>query len=311
MNEENNQEEQASTATAKPASSKPSARKAALLTAAGTLPLLLSMMAGTASKPARNAPVSTASHRTAMDVSDLEFQPGCRMPFAGDPVEGIDNVCSIEGSGTDQKKQAESRAKNNFCADTSSPTPITYQTFIDLQARPKIKVGPDRSVLEKILTENGVTLGEGSYVEFVGFLLNAQYSNRSKGEAVNCMIPGVDTNDIHIELVNVDTPDEDDPCLSVTAQISPHFRPESWTPQKLNGLKAHLMRFRGPLFYDGGGSHAPCHDDKRPSPARASVWEIHPVYSVDICRQKGGKTCKSWIPLEQWDKADSTEDDEG
>ena len=104
---------------------------------------------------------------------------------------------------------------------------------------------------------SGVELGEGKYVEYAGFLLHGQYSNRSKGEAVNCNIPGADTNDIHIQLVN--DPADDDACDSVTAEMSPHFRPESWTPEKLNSIQDRLVRLRGPLFYDG--SHAPCHDN--------------------------------------------------
>ena len=287
-----------------------SGKKAALATAAGAIPLVLSMMTspGKPVKPGTSA--TAATRRASLKASDLEFHPGCRMPFTSDPVTGIDDVCRIEGEGANDKKRAESQAKNNFCATTSNPVVITYQTFLDLQNRPKIKVGEDRSDLVKVLNENGESIGEGTYVEYVAYIMDAHISNKGKGEAVNCNLSGSDTNDIHIELTSVDAPDEDDPCTSVTAEISPHFRPEAWNPDKLNKLKTHLMRFRGPLFYDGGGSHAPCHDDKRPSPARASVWEIHPVYSVDVCKLKGGKTCKSWVPIEEWDKAESTEDDE-
>lgn len=80
-----------------------------------------------------------------------------------------------------------------------------------------------------------------------------------------------------------------DPHCSVTSKLSP-----SW-------------RTIGPLFYDG--SHVPCHDDKRPNPQRASVWEIHPVYSVDVCKQKG-KTCQTWISLDEWNGVESGEEDE-
>ena len=279
-------------------------RKAVLGTAAGAIPLALSLLVGpiggTLIQPSR-----TGSHATRMAASNVEFEPGCPMPFASDPIPSIDGECGIEGAGSTDEKIAESKAKNNFCAATSSVAPITYQTFIDLQKNTSFRRSADRSPLASILTENGATLGEGKYVEYVGFLLHAQYSNRSKGEAVNCNIPGIDTNDIHIQMV--DDPDDDDACDSVTAQMSPHFRPEAWTPEKLNSIQNRLIRLRGPLFYDG--SHAPCHDNKRPNPQRISVWEIHPVYSVDVCKQKG-KPCLDWIPLDEWNGVEGGEEKE-
>jgi hypothetical protein len=231
------------------------------------------------------------------------------MPFKSDPIPAIDGECSIEGAGTTDEKIAESKAKNDFCAATAHVKKIEYQTFLDLQDAITFRRSADRSPLTKITLPNGVTLGEGKYVEYTGFLLHAQYSNKSKGENVNCNIGGEDTNDIHMQLVK--DPGDEDACDSVTAQMSPHFRPESWTPDKLNSTRdttqGRLMRLRGPLFYDG--SHAPCHDDKRPNPQRASVWEIHPVYSVDVCQQKG-KDCKNWIALDEWNGIEGGEDED-
>lgn len=278
--------------------------KSVLATTAGTIPLAVSMLVGSlGGKPAK--PARAASHATSGAASDTLFDPGCRMPFQSDPVPAIDGECVIEGAGTKDDKIAESKAKNDFCVPTSHVTPISYQTFLDLQDKTTFRRSADRSPLGKILTENGVALGEGKYVEYVGFLMHAQYSNKSKGETVNCNIPGEDTNDIHIQLVK--DPADDDACDSVTAEMSPHFRPESWTPDKLNSVQSRQIRLRGPLFFDG--SHAPCHDNKRPNPQRISVWEIHPVYSVDVCKQKSG-TCKDWIPLDEWNGVEGGEEDQ-
>jgi hypothetical protein len=295
----------------RPRSSAPAdrARKRTLAATAGAIPLAISMLSGSiSSKPPKPPVAARAVHHSAGDFSGLEFNPGCRLPFDGNAIPAIDDECSIDGAGTTDAKKAESRAKNDFCENPSSVVPIQYDTFLQLQQKTRIKVKADRSPLAKILPVGDTTVGEGTVVEYVGFLLHAQYSNKSSGEAVNCNIPGMDTNDIHIQLVNVDTPQEDDACKSVTAQMSPHFRPETWTPDQLNSVRSHLLRIRGPLFYDG--SHTPCHDDKRPNPQRASVWEIHPVYSVDVCKQKGGATCDSWIPLEEWNGVESSEDEE-
>jgi hypothetical protein len=269
-------------------------RKGVLATSAGAIPLAISMLVSSTGGNAIK-PHQSARHAIDLSAAELQFSPGCRMPFQSDPVPAIDGECSIQGTGRTDDKIAESKTKNDFCVPTSKVIPITYQTFIDLQSKTSFRRSADRSPLAKILSENGVTIGEGKYVEYVGYLLHAQYSNKSKGEAVNCNIPGEDTNDIHIQMVK-DFGD-DDACDSVTAEMSPHFRPESWTPDRLNSFQDRLIRLRGPLFYDG--SHAPCHDNKRPNPQRISVWEIHPVYSVEICKQKS-KTCQDWIPLDVW-----------
>jgi hypothetical protein len=56
------------------------------------------------------------------------------------------------------------------------------------------------------------------------------------------------------------------------------------------------------------GTSISVHDNKRPSPQRISVWEIHPVYSLDVCKQKG-KTCQDWIPLGDWNGVEGDEAD--
>jgi hypothetical protein len=246
-----------------------------------------------------------------VDSADLQFHPGCNMPFTSSPVADIDGQCSIEGAGQSDAKIAESKAKNDFCVSTAHVIPIAYENFDDLTNGTDFRQSADRSGLAKVATVGGAQIGEGTYVQYAGVLLHAQYSNKSKGEAVNCNIPGEDTNDIHIQLVK--TVGDDDACDSVTAQMSPHFRPETWTPDKLNSLKDHMIRLSGPLFFDS--SHAPCRDGKRPNPQRISVWEIHPVYAVDVCRQAitAGKgeapTCKDWVPLEEWNGTEGSEEE--
>jgi hypothetical protein len=230
-----------------------------------------------------------------------QFVPGCEVPFKAIQTGGlsIDKDCGIDGGSTDPAKKAESDAKNNFCV-TGSVTPIEYATFSKLENavsdETRKKVKSDRGVLKNVVGSTG----EGSLVKFVGFVLDAHVSNVRNGELVNCSTGGQDTNDIHIELVA--SPDEDDDCNSVTAEMSPHLRPETWTA--LPGLAIKRpVRVTGPLFFDG--SHRPCRAGKRPSPHRISVWEIHPVYQFEICKNKTLGDCKAdndsvWIPLDQW-----------
>jgi hypothetical protein len=139
----------------------------------------------------------------------------------------------------------------------------------------------DRSMLRDLPTSKG-PLSEGQVVRIVAFVIDAHGSNLSGGESVNCKQNGAENNDIHIVLgepVGQKGPSSDE-CLSVTAEMSPHFRPEVWTPDALNQHNTHLYRFTGQLFFDA--SHRPCVGGKG-SPKRRSLWEIHPVYAVDIC----------------------------
>jgi hypothetical protein len=109
-------------------------------------------------------------------------------------------------------------------------------------------------------------------------------------------------------------------CSSITAEIIPRQRPEEWDflgrlrkkkkPGALKGALAKIdahdlhrpLRLTGQLFFDG--SHRVCVDGKRQGgqPARASNWEIHPVYAIDVCKFTTLTSCKPddeslWKPL--------------
>lgn len=218
------------------------------------------------------------------------FEPVCNLPFAG-VRNAFDDQCGIDGGSSDPAKQAESRAKNNFCAATLTPRVVTYQDLINLQSQSTNipKSLPDRTMVKQ--------LGEAQYVSYVAFIKDAHYSDVAAGEAVNCNIPGNATNDIHIVLLK---DPNDDECLSTTAEMSPHYRPLDWTPENLLKASAgHPVRVQGQLFFDG--SHTPCSGKSRPNPKRASLWEIHPVYSIDVCSGNTIQDCEApgaeWSPL--------------
>jgi hypothetical protein len=238
-----------------------------------------------------------AASTTQPNVNADAFVPVCTLPFNGASVPAIDGRCSMQGGSTDPAKQAESEAKNDFCEATNAPQLLLHQDFVDLQTRATNanlrKSIPDRKVLEG--------MGEGKYVTYIAMIKDAHYSDVAAGEAVNCNIPGNDTNDIHIVLMA--DPNDSDECHSTTAEMSPHHRPLSWTPENLKSLGPRPVRLRGHLFYDG--SHSPCTATSRPNPKRASLWEIHPIYSLDVCNLETLAECRNagesdWIPLEKW-----------
>lgn len=253
------------------------------------------------------------------------FEPGCAtLPFESIKSEGltIDKICGVIGSAKESSPSAkQNEAKNNFCAQ-GTPVALTFADFDRLQELfGEAGLPADREILKDILpVESGGKIGEGDIVALEGFVFGAQHSNTryfkfhgkpGHGETVNCESGALTRNDIHIQLAEskeVIKEGDAGACKTVTAEISPHFRPAAWdrfdvNPKtkdkgpkpslKLSGAK---VRLTGPLFFDA--SHSPCKNGKG-SPARRSTWEIHPVYAIDVFDTDKGE----FVPLDQWAKS--------
>lgn len=244
-----------------------------------------------------------------------KFVPGCPLPASMVDIaesHSIDKTCSIRGFSTVAAKVAESRVKNNFCAPGPA-VDISYDVFKELQQAVEAAHVPldDREHPARptgtFSTSSG-TLGEGKQVRFAAFVMKAKYSNTRKqkdghvGENVNCNKPTGANNDMHIVLIPAQDSDEEE---SVTAEAIPHERPSDWSPTNINQFHDHLFRFTGQLFLDS--SHKVCTpaDGKTCGPKRISVWEIHPVYGIEICTSKKVGKCKpdqddGWEPFDQF-----------
>lgn len=248
----------------------------------------------------------------------------CILPFAAlKERHPLDDTCGPAGSSVEGTPQAlQNIAKNEFCAK-ADPVVLTFADFDELQSKATDahvtfgsdrQLPKDRAALVSLLNTSAGPVGEGSVVRLAAYVMNAHGSNLSNGESVNCKTKGVEANDIHIVLG--EQPDGD-ACESVTAEMSPHFRPELWTPTTLNHLNGRPLRFTGHLFFDG--SHRPCvKGGARASPARRSIFEIHPVYAVEVCKKKPAdgaeisSACDAasegdWVKLEDWVGAEGSE----
>ncbi|HKH44718.1 MAG TPA: hypothetical protein VKM72_08650 [Thermoanaerobaculia bacterium] len=211
----------------------------------------------------------------------------CTVPFADiEILRSIDKNCGILGDspGSSPEHQEQNRRKNNLCA-TDSLKDITVEDLVDLQEKvdasglkyDREHLPDNRSVLED--------LGEGEVVRIVGLIQMARFSNKKTGESVNCHKKET-SNDIHIELVGELGQTE---CEGFTAEIIPHHRPGAWTPGDLTA-PFRPVRLTGQLFFDA--SHHPCENGHTTDgPARATEWEIHPVYNVEICKNKTVAKC--------------------
>ena len=247
-------------------------------------------------------------------------------PFTHKP-QRIDFLCGNTGCHKGAANDQQNAMKNNFCAPVKKITPVTLKTFGDLgnasNNEPTIPQGvppPSRTALAGIITlSNGTKLGEGQTVTFIGFVLDARHSNVDKddpltkgnGESVQCNLLGCAYNDIHITLA--EDPNETAFCNTIVAEITPHYRPPVWdlfdSPDYAGFLKTHPVKISGQLFFDG--SHVPCTNGKAGlNPARdnakdferLALWEIHPIYAIDVCKHTGKSRCSAtdpsaWFPF--------------
>lgn len=248
----------------------------------------------------------------AIVASAEPFVPGCTLPCDAIKQERpIDATCGPAGSASGAKHQAQNRAKNNLCA-AGTPVALSRNDFLALHAAVVAqgisfghhsKLPDDRSVLRDLhTTATGTVVGEGSGVRHVA-LVHKDTRPAHGTESVNCTETAAENNDIHVDLVQDAS---ESPCDSITAEIIPHFRPAAWTVGNLKGL-GRPVRVTGHLFFDA--SHVPCENGVRKPghPARPSIWEIHPVYAIDVCRNASVETCRAaaedetrWVPFHEW-----------
>lgn len=256
---------------------------------------------------------------------DQPFNVGCNLPFTGGQSHDVDQHCPNEGCATRERDKAQNRIKNNLCA--AGPAIQINTTSIDklqaavdqLVAQHTFSYGQsppppeDRAKLHDLSTVdvngNPVLLGEGKLVTFEGFVLDAKhddtYLQGFKGEGVNCKNSLLEWNDIHVALVETAGAEE---CSSVTAEIVPHFRPALWerfdsnactSPHVTNPLPIKNLRVRitGQLFFDGSHTPGACGTQAGVNSfPRRSVWEVHPVYAIEVFDTSKNK----FVTLEEW-----------
>lgn len=238
----------------------------------------------------------------------------------------MDYLCRNSGCHKSDANDRQNSMKNNFCAPVNKITPVTLKTFSDLNdasndepSIPKGEPPSSRMKLANIITlGDGAKLGEGKTVVFIGYALDATHSNVDKnepltkgnGESVQCNLLGCAYNDIHITLA--ERPNETAMCNTIVAEIIPHYRPATWdlfdSPDYAAFLKSHPVKITGQLFFDG--SHVSCANGNAgfnpvrnaPDFKRLALWEIHPIYAIDVCKNTELTKCSAsdasaWFPF--------------
>jgi hypothetical protein len=293
----------------------------ALSTAAVFLPLAIALTGTQLSRNSREAVVTRSTVQTpqpAVSTGAL-FRTGCGLlPFQDiAATHWLDDHCGIEGiASSDPANRQQNKLKNNFCLH-SDPVLITPADLVafqaDVDAR-QVKYGTaktvpiDRTAFRNLRSIHGHPVGEGTLVTLVGYIVDAHYADVGAGEGVNCRQKGPERNDIHFSISDHFVGLKPEPkakrlqlCQLVTGEISPHYRPASWEVAYLDELEHIPVRLRGQLFFDA--SHKPCQPGKTIFPARKSVWELHPIYAIDVCQNP--TRCRAgaeadWLPLDKW-----------
>ena len=242
------------------------------------------------------------------------------LPFAAIELKHpVDQTCALKGKTTSPpRSQLQNSVKNNFCGLPANQPPQTFtpQMLIDLQRNNHIPSGQGKEPTDRAQLRS---LGEGKVIRLKAYLIEAHHADLGNGESVNCDRPKEEDNDVHMALGAQPSTQE---CDSISAEISPHYRPASWNeighfekwnpatkrydpnPTIASRLQAHPYRITGQLFFDA--SHAPCPCGTACNPIRASVWEIHPIYNIEVC--KAGTSCDEntdadWIAFDTWWKS--------
>ncbi len=243
------------------------------------------------------------------------------LPFASIALaHPIDGNCGIKGlPSSSANSQLQNSVKNNFCATVPNRKPETYtpQMLIDLQRNNHIPSGQGQEPSDRT---NLQRLGEGKGIRMKAYLIEAHHADLGSGESVNCKGLTEELNDIHMALGSQPNTQE---CDSVSGEISPHYRPSTWNDighfEVYNSatrtytvnqgmaarLQAHPYRITGQLFFDASHTPCPC-GTSNCNPVRASVWEIHPIYNIEVC--KAGTPCNenddnNWLAFDTWWKA--------
>lgn len=249
-----------------------------------------------------------------------KFESSCN-PFGKAAVaHAVDNTCAITGDATTDGDKAQDRLKNNLCANGPTPV-ITMNELTALQhAVDATGVtygnehegdggGPpaDRSTLFTKLPAGSPK--EGDLVSFIGYIVEVKPGS---SETVDCNCTEADAIDVHIAVADhlldlqtdpanatneqkheVTVKNDAELCTnSFVVETIPHKRPVALEQKAIEPLRGKkIVKITGPLLFDA--SHKPCNGTTPGTgdPARVTVFEIHPVYDIEICSQSAMTQC--------------------
>ena len=219
----------------------------------------------------------------------------CVSDLAHCPVSGCEPPDSDHGRLNKQKRNRP---------PTGSAVTLTFDDFRTLQKKFNalhLPVGPgtelsadDRSRLAQGFDlGHGVKVGEGRLVQLVGYISPDRDLRASGGESVNCRLPGAESNDIHVPMVEQPEGSEYE---SIVVEPIPQDRPNAWSLAMFKKAQADgvLLMIRGQLLMDNQHLvHTDPDDGLDRQPKRFTLWEIHPITQIFQCTRADNKCVAS------------------
>ncbi|HBY62073.1 MAG TPA: hypothetical protein DEH78_19815 [Solibacterales bacterium] len=222
------------------------------------------------------------------------------------------DACRPEGCAPPGSTHALSNQAKRFIPAAGAPLTLKFRDFALLQEKAAELVGQSRQLsqqerqsIAQLPLGAGVAAGEGTLVRLVGYIAQGLPPHPNSGESVNCRLRGQQNNDIHIAVAQRPGQDE---FAGIVTEMIPQGRDPRWTSARLTAVRAagRKVMLTGGLFYDN--LHVVNPDRNHPlsgHPKRFSLWEIHPVTALLVCRRTNQAACQmdrpgDWTPLEQF-----------
>ena len=253
-----------------------------------------------------------------------KFTSTCNPFGAAAVAHSVDNTCGMTGDATSAGDKAQDSQKNDLCAkgparmitikDLTALQKAVDATGVDYGGEHGTKphAGPpaDRSTLFTKLPSGSAK--EGDLVSFIGYIAEAKPGS---SETVDCHCAVPDAIDVHIAVADHLLTLPEAPATATAAEKQkatsdrdallctnsfvvetiPHKRPAALELTAIDPIRAKksIVKITGPLFFDG--SHRPCQGSipGTGDPSRITVFEIHPVYDIEVCSQTTMAQCTS------------------
>ena len=234
--------------------------------------------------------------------SDIDPAQTLNIPPAAPPVIAAAqacattlNVCPDNGCSAGGSPHALANSVKKRLPIGTTPVVLSFQDFASLQhqATTLVDMGKEldasqRAKLKNLQVSGGV-VQEGSLVRIMAGLSDG-IPHPNTGESVNCNLSGPANNDFHVAVTAVPGASEFD---GIVVEMIPQARPANWSLAKVQALKGKALLIEGALLYDN--LHFVNSDPGNPMPGqpkRFSLWEIHRVTSVKVCKVKAS-LCKA------------------
>lgn len=200
---------------------------------------------------------------------------------------------------------------------SGTPVRLTLDDFERLQSQADQLVGQKvsldqakRDLLRNLtLTSSDRVVSEGGVVEVVGYMTGLPHRPKASGpESVNCRLPGMDNNDVHVPLARHP---EDTEFEGIVVEMIPQGRSTGWTTRKLRRItrEGRPVLVRGQLFYDNPHEvNDDPNDVKAGQPKRFSLWEVHPVTEFQVCMTASKKCDPKKVKEPQWKRLEKVKD---